>query len=133
MESIFAIIGIFFLPIIMVMLIAWFKSVENRQRNQLQAELFAKAIEKGQALPENFFVQPKKKGNPLNTGIICIAIGLGVSLSLWVTTSVIDSNFDNLDQLKFIAAIGIIPLFIGSAYLVIYYIEKKQSEKKNAQ
>ena len=133
MVQVLAIIGIFFLPIIMVILIVWFKNIENRQRNQLQAELCAKAIEKGQTLPDNLFIQPKKNGNPLNTGIICIAIGLGISLSLWLSTNVINNNFDNLSQLKFIATIGIIPFFIGIGYLIIYYIGKKQSENKNAQ
>ena len=126
MDSIFAIVGIFFLPIVMVILVVWFKSVENRKRYQFQAELCAKAIEKGQSMPENLFIQPKKKVNPLNTGIICIAIGLGLSIFLWLVVA-------PYEEAKAAAAVGIIPFFIGIAYLIIYYIEKKQSESKNAQ
>ncbi len=124
-ESFLAIIGIFFLPIIMIILIVWFRSNENRKRNQLQAELCAKAIEKGVPIPTDLLVQPKKKHNPLNTGIICIAVGIGISLFLWLAA-------DAEDKLRG-ASLGIIPFLIGVAYLVIHFIGKKQDVNENAQ
>ena len=111
----FVIIGF---PVIMIILIVWFKSMENRQRNQLQSELFAKAIEKGQTLQENLFVLPKKKNNSLNTGILCIAFSLGISLYIWLGLPPLHNGVEP-------AAIGIIPFLIGIAFLIIHFIGKK--------
>lgn len=124
MESTLGIIGIFFLPIIMVILIVWFKSDENRKRNRLQAELYAKALEKGQEIPADIFAPPPKQVNYLNRGIICIAAGLGISLFLWLATN----DFDRMRA----ASLGIIPFFIGIGYLVIYFLNKKNGKTENA-
>ena len=113
----------------MVILIVWFKSKENRQRNQLQAELCAKAIEKGQPLPENLFVYPRKKKkvlNSLNTGILCIALSLGISLFILLGLPPYPGDGEP-------AAIGIIPFLIGIAFLIIHFIGKKQNKSEIAQ
>ncbi len=124
-ESALAIIGIFFIPPVLVILIIWFLSIERRKRNKLQAELYTKALEKGQELPANFFVQPKKKKNALNVGIICIAVGIGISLFIYIAA-------DGPEKIQG-ASLGIIPFFIGLAYLLIYFIGKKQGDAEKGQ
>jgi len=125
--AIMALFGIFFLPIIMIILIVWFITRANMMRNRLQADLYAKAIEKGVELPQSFFTREKKKRNPLNPGIICVAIGLGISL-FFVTLEL----FGNKGAANG-AAIGIIPFFIGIAYLLIWFMNKKQNAKEDVE
>ncbi len=125
MESVLGIIGIFFVPFIMVILIVWFSINERNKRSKLQAELYGKAIEKGQEIPTDLFALTTKKKSPLNTGIICIAMGIGISLFLAIVT-------DPEDTMKG-ASLGIIPFVVGIGYLIIYFIEKKHGANENTQ
>jgi len=89
----------------------------SRKRYQWQAGFFAKALEKGVSMPPDFFVGLTKKRNSFNTGVICIAVGVGISLSVWlVQGSIYKGGF----------SLGIIPFFIGVAYVIIHFIEKKK-------
>ena len=135
MESVIAIIGVFFVPAALIVLIMWFRSNERRRRYQLQADLYAKALEKGQSVPADLFDEHKiqKKGNPLNSGIICIAAGVGISL-LFVLMAI---GFRRIEEDAFtaltsVASVGVIPFFIGVAYLIIHFIEKKKTDDENA-
>ena len=134
LESILAIIGIFFLPIIMVVFIVWFRSKDRRKRYQLQAELYAKAIETGQTLPTDLFAEmkseSKKKRNPLNTGVICIAVGIGVFLFFWLARGMY--LFPDVEMYQ-VASLGIIPFFIGVAYVIIHFVDKKKNVDEKAQ
>ena len=124
-----AIIGVFFVPAAMIVLIVWFKSNERRKRYQLQAEVYTKALEKGQSVPDDLFVEPKKKdASPLNTGIICIAIGVGLSIFIGMVVSI----RTNIDEAIKIAGIGIIPLLIGIAFVIIHFIEKRKAKNEDA-
>jgi cadmium resistance protein CadD (predicted permease) len=131
MESHLAIIGLFFMPILMVIAIIWIKSNSKNKQNQLQAEVYAKAIEHGQELPANFFEtlpkEQKKRANPLNIGIILIAVGVGISLFFAVIAWV------GVKESMQGAPIGIIPFFIGIGYLLIHFIGKKQAAKNDAE
>ena len=129
MEGVLAVIGIFFVPAALVILIVWFKSNEKRKRYQLQAELYAKALEKGQPVPADLFAEPKKKRNPLNTGIICISVGIGVALFIWLAKGAVPGG----TQIGKAASLGIIPFLIGVAYVIIHFIEKKKTVNENAQ
>jgi hypothetical protein len=93
------------------------------KKQPIQADLYAKALEKGQPIPNDLF-DSKRKRNPLNTGIICIAVGIGIALFLWLIAEAED---------KLHVALGIIPFLIGVAYLIIHFIEKKQKANDNAQ
>lgn len=144
MESLLAIIGCIFLPLITVILIVWLKSNETRKRYQFQAELYAKAIEQGKSLPSDLFAVPRKRRYSLNAGIICIAAGIGIALSMWlmsvITTSVFsnpasDGSLESIAAIGFqllskriipYASLGIIPFFIGVAFIIIHFIEKEQ-------
>ena len=130
MESVLAILGVFFVPAAMVVLIVWFKSKERGKRQHLQAELYAKALEKGQPIPADLFVEPlkdKQKRNPLNTGIICIAVGIGVALFIWMSGGAVPGV-----ELKKAASLGIIPFFIGVAYVLIHFLEKGKNASEDA-
>ncbi|MCL2412563.1 MAG: DUF6249 domain-containing protein [Bacteroidales bacterium] len=122
---IFGIIGIFIAPVAMVVLVVWLITRQKIQRNKFKAELMAKAIEHGQTLPENFFDEPKKltqRDKYLPAGMINIAVGLGLSLVLWSI----------IPDVQNIWTVGLIPLFVGLALLIIHFIEKKKESKENA-
>ena len=122
-SSILALVG----PFIFVIIIMLLQSNDKRKRHELQADLYAKALEKGQSIPADLFAEPKKKRNPLNTGIICIAVGIGVSLFFWVV-SVVASEKEALVA----SALGIIPFLIGIAFVIIHFIEKKKVAEEDA-
>ena len=127
MESILAIIGVFFVPAAMIILIVWFKFNARNKRYQLQTELAAKALEKGQPISADLFAEIEKKRSPLNTGIICIAIGIGLSLFLLLVS--ISSGKEAIA----VSTVGIIPFLIGVACIIIHFIEKKKVVNENAQ
>jgi len=126
-----AIIGCIFLPLITVILVVWFRSEENRKRYQLQAELYAKAIEQGKPVPADLFAVPKKSRHSLHAGLICIAAGIGIALAMWVMSVITYPSFSQL-ILSF-GALGIIPFLIGVAFIIIHFIEKEQGHNENAQ
>ena len=124
MEGALAIIGIFFLPIIMIILIVYFITSAMRKRNKYQAELYTKALEKGQEIPANLFNMPVKY-NYLNIGIICIAAGVGLALFLWLA---VDPEF----RMR-AASIGVVPICIGIGYFLIHLIRKDKKENESAE
>ena len=130
MSAILGIIGIFFVPAAAIVLIVWFWSNAKNKRYQVQADLYAKALEKGQPIPADLFVEPKKKRNPLNTGIICIAVGIGVALFIWLLKGAVPGAAQV--QIGRAASLGIIPFLIGVAYVIIHFIEKKKATEENA-
>ncbi|MDR2848771.1 MAG: DUF6249 domain-containing protein [Bacteroidales bacterium] len=133
MEGILAILGIFFMPIVLVILLVWFKTNAKNKLNQLQADLYAKAIEKGQELPANFFVPEipaKKNSKPLNIGIILIAAGVGISVFFLIVALIAGHDAQDVAVgARIGAGLGVIPFLIGIAYLIIYFIGKKQAQK----
>jgi hypothetical protein len=120
-------------PFIFVIVIEWLKSVDRRKRYNLQSELYAKALEKGQDIPVDLFVEPKKKGNHLYTGIICIAVGIGLALFfLLMSVSFAQIQGKAATVFRAVAAIGIIPFFVGAAFFIIHFIEKRNNNNENA-
>ena len=118
------------LPFVFVIVIEWMKSQERRKRYDLQAELYAKALEKGQPIPMDVFVNPKKKIKPLNIGIICIAIGIGLA-SFFGLMSISFAELGASVSITFrsVASMGIIPFLVGVAFLIIHFIEKKKTNE----
>ena len=126
------------LPFIFVIVIVWLNNDEKRKRQQLLADLYVKSIELGQPVPDNFFkVEPKKakQFKPLNTGIICIALGIGISLfSLLVVIFLSGSEIDESGKIFFslVGSTGIIPFLIGIAFVIIHFIGKKKDIGEDA-
>ena len=132
---IFGIIGVFFVPAVLVILIVWSRNDARKKRYQLQADLAAKALEKGQTVSADLFADLERKSNPLHTGIILIAVGVGVALFIWLAQSGVHSGSTAYQiGYKFgrAASLGIIPFLIGVAYLIIHFIEKKKATNENA-
>jgi len=129
--AVVAIIGVFFIPVVAVILIIWIIFNARRKRYQLQADLYAKAIEKGQPVPADLFAaELPKKRNPLNTGIICIAVGIGIALFIWLSKGAVPGGV----QVQHVgaASLGIIPFLIGVAYVIIHFIEKGKATEEDA-
>ncbi|GHT42471.1 hypothetical protein AGMMS49965_14050 [Bacteroidia bacterium] len=122
-ESILGVTGTFFLPIALVIVIVALKYNKENNQNRLQADLYAKALAAGLPIPDNLFPEQKKKHNPLNTGIICMGVGAGISL-FFVGIALTAEEPEALAG----ASIGIIPFVIGVAYLLIHFLEKKQQK-----
>jgi len=125
------------IPFIFVIVIVWLNNDEKRKRQQLLADLYVKSIELGQPVPDNLFVEPKKakQFKPLNTGILCIALGIGISLfSLLVVIFLSDSEVDESAKVFFslVGSIGIIPFFIGIAFVIIHFLGKKKDTGEDA-
>jgi ACR3 family arsenite efflux pump ArsB len=121
------IIGGCIFPVIMVTLIVWFKTNEKRRRYEVQAELYAKAIERGQELPKGLFTDREKPTSTyLNNGVILIAVGIGIALFFGFV------RFGEGDYEHVLRGVGMgmIPAFIGIAYLVIYFITKRREDKQ---
>jgi len=118
--SVIAVI-VFTVPFIFAVSIIWIKSIEKRKRDQMKAELFIKLLEKGQPISADLFAQFDKEDSPLRTGIILTLTGIGMSLMLWFIAN------------QRIATVGILPLLMGIASLIIHFVEKRKKNQPNAQ
>jgi len=121
------VIGLLYVPAIMVTLIVWIKSSEKRKRYQSQVEVYIKALELGQSVPADWFVERKEKKTSLVAGIICITSGIGLSLFAWLMVFLNNINDDSfLVVFKFLESLGAIPFFIGIAFVIIHFMGKKK-------
>lgn len=102
-------------PFLMVILIVFFSIKAKKEREKARYDLYLKSMEAGQPLPEKIFEEPVKKVSNLQRGAIWLAVGLGV---------VIFGLFENESSLM---GLGAIPAFVGAAYLLVYFIEKRNS------
>ncbi len=119
-----AIFGIFIFPLLFVVLIVWITSRNGRKKAEAEAQMmrdiYIRAIESGKDIPEGFLLLPKKKkANPLQTGIILLSVGIGLSLMTVLSAP------EEVSKLQ-AAAVGILPAFIGLGFLVVYFIQRKQ-------
>jgi protein-S-isoprenylcysteine O-methyltransferase Ste14 len=121
-------------PFIFVIIITWLKIEEKNKRNRLQADLYSKAIEKGQTVPTEWFAaEPVKKSKPLNTAIILIAVGVGISLFFWLMSiALVSVDREAADGLRAASSIGVLPFLVGIAFLIIHFLEKKKVASEDA-
>jgi len=128
-------------PFIFVIIIIWLRNGAKHKRNQLQADLYVKALEKGESLPADLFTElkeAKKKRNPLSIGLIWIAIGMGIMLTFLLMSMIANQTpHDRAAEevavtIKLFSAMGIVPFFIGVAFVIIHCFEKKKSENEPA-
>ena len=102
------------LPLIIILTILFFRREKSKRHQlQLQVDLATKALEMGQLIPTDFLKIKSDNSNPLNNGIIFIASGLGLSLILWLLVDVKT------------AVLGLLPAFIGIAFLIIHFMKQK--------
>ena len=133
MVEVFAIIGVFFVPATLVVLIVWFRNNEKKKRYQLQADLYVKALEKGQSVPADLFAEPVKKRNSLNIGIILMSAGVGISL-FFVLMAIFLGQIEPeaFIALNSVASVGVVPFFVGVGFLIIHFIEKGKDTSEHA-
>jgi len=117
-----------------------FRNITKRKLYELQAEMYTKALEHGQSVPPDLFAEPRKfqkrSSKSLNAGIVCIFVGIGVFLTCWIISFFAFQQ--NLAEgiiifFQLIASFGIIPFFIGIAFVIIHFIEKTKSVNENTQ
>lgn len=107
-------------PFVMIILLVWFNANKKNLENKLKADLYSQAVEKGQPLPENFFaVNSKPKKNALRNGIICAAVGLGISL--FFVAIYASGQTEALPGMS----LGIIPFCVGVGFLLIHFLQEK--------
>ena len=116
---------VFTVPFIFTVLIVWIKSIEKRKREQMKVELFIKTLEKGHPMPTDLFAISDKEDSPLRTGIILTLMGIGISFMLWLIIG-------GSAGLR-IAVVGILPLLMGIAFLIIHFVEKRKKNQPDAQ
>lgn len=114
-----AIVLICIAPFIMVILIVFFSVKARKEREKSRHDLYLKSMELGQPLPEKFFEEPEKKSSNLKKGVIWLAVGLAVVLGFLIINET-DGLF-----------LGIIPAFVGAAYLIVYFIEDRNKKGLN--
>ena len=93
------------MPVTLVGIILWYRA----RRNELLHETALKLAEKGQPIPARLFEGSEPYSN-LRRGVVLVMLGLGICLALY------------LYGMKF-WAFGIIPLFTGAGYLIVWKIE----------
>lgn len=92
-------------PLILVALILWYKSRKTR----LAHETALRLAEKGQPIPPQLFMVTDEPFSDLRRGVVLVGLGLGLSLFLFE----IDKPW----------SLGLIPLFMGVGYLVVWKLE----------
>lgn len=101
-------------PIMIIFIIFFIQYYRFKKKKELYL-LFTKIIESGKEIPIELLQQPKKKRSDLRTGLIFLAIGIAISIGAFV----IDKD---------ILLIGIIPLFLGIAFIVFHFLNKKKND-----
>lgn len=91
------------------------------RKRTIRYRIAEKAIEKNMTLPESFFMVPEAdKKSRLQSGLVWIGWGLGLICLFAVCGSVKT------------AMIGLIPLFVGAAKLITYFVEDRKKENNNS-
>ncbi|MDR3366006.1 MAG: DUF6249 domain-containing protein [Prevotellaceae bacterium] len=114
-------------PIVGAVLVARYFARSIRRKNELKAEIYSKALEKGVELPKDLFASEPKVKNPLRAftkGVIWTSAGLGFALAVIISCIVGQQNA------YYIAAFGAFPLMIGGGYFAIYFMGKKRQDEQ---
>lgn len=107
-------------PFACAVLIVFFiiRGITSRQREH--NKLIEKAIENNYPLPDNFFDTPKRHKSRLQSSLVWLAWGIGTMGFFYI-----------VDPTETAYSIGLIPLLVGVAKLITYFVEdrKKESEE----
>jgi len=90
----------------------------RHRRNLMLHETLRAMVDKGVAIPPELLVSPapdvrRRTNGDLRNGLICMGVGLGLRLGLR----------------SGMGGVGLIPFFIGAAFLATWLIEKRQQKK----
>ena len=114
------IFGVFIAPMLVVIGILWLAYRSKDKERQQKHETIRLMLEKGVEIPPDFsFGEPASSPkSAMRRGTILISVGIGIMCF-----------FISIGESAGIG-IGCIPLLIGLAYLLIWYIEKNQAQDK---
>jgi hypothetical protein len=101
------------MPVTLVGIILWYKA----RRNQLLHDTALKLAEKGQPVPPELFADTSGPHANLRLGVVLLMLGIGIALSLYL-----------IDLRSW--AFGIIPMFMGIGYLIVWKIESTETATK---
>lgn len=109
------------MPFATAILIIFLVLRNKRLKEQRMFQLYEKALDAGKELPESFFNQSNnEQKSHLLKGMIWMGSGLGISIgALYLMGK--DSPW----------GFGLIPFFVGIAYLISYFIEKPDKAKES--
>jgi Domain of unknown function (DUF6249) len=117
----------------MVLGIVSVNTISGYQTRRLQSEERLAAIAKGLPIPEPRpepipVVDQHRRARGLRTGgIVCVAVGLGLSLFGFALTWIVQEH-----DVLVVAATGVIPLAVGVGLLVDYAFQKRDLERQQA-
>ncbi|HPL04847.1 MAG TPA: DUF6249 domain-containing protein [Bacteroidales bacterium] len=101
--------------VLIIFLVLRYRKIREKGRY----DLYVKALEAGQPLPDKFFEEPAKTSSSnLRRGAVLIAVGLGMAVLGLLGKNVV------------MIGIGAIPGFIGIAFMLIYNIERKHKKEE---
>jgi hypothetical protein len=92
-------------PTLLLALLLWYKSRKTR----LIHETAIRLAEKGQPVPPELFMSSDQPASDLRRGVVLVGLGLGLALFMF--------------QLDLPWSLGMIPLFMGVGYLVVWKLE----------
>ncbi len=125
-SSILVPIGFFAMIAAIVLVPGWLKS---RERSEMQATLRS-AIDKGQPMPPEVIdaltknvKQPSSALSDLRTGVIWIAIGIGIGVFGYFVSYEADEAFHPL------IGIGSIPAIIGLTYVILSFFNPNKGKQ----
>lgn len=110
-----AIVMVFGMPVLIVLVVSLFAYLSHRNKMKL-AEVM---VEHGQEVPKELFAGRQRASLPiakLQAGLIWIACGLGVGIFFWI--------IGETEPL----GLGAIAFLIGIAYLIVYFVMKKEAK-----
>lgn len=118
--------GIFILAIVFIAIVTPFASIvliiffairgitsRQRERNKL----IEKAIDNNYPLPDNFFISQKSPRTRLQSALVWIAWGVGVVAFFLIVDPTVTAY-----------SLGLIPLLVGAAKLITYFIEDRKKD-----
>jgi hypothetical protein len=102
-----------FFGILAPVLIVWLYLRFRTERNKLIYETAVRLADKGQSVPPELFANISKPISDLRRGIVLVMFGIGLTIGLY--------------EVGTFWTFGLIPMFMGIGYLIVWQIERSQS------
>jgi hypothetical protein len=96
-------------PLMLVAAILWYKLKKTERLHEIALKL----AEKGQTVPPELFISPETPYSDFRRGVVLLTLGIALSLAL--------------SQIGAPWAFGLIPLFMGLGYLLVWRMEGSRS------
>jgi hypothetical protein len=100
-------------PFIMIILIVVAVQYFRYKKKRDLYLLISKLVESGKDVPIELLVEPQKKRSDLRRGLVFLGFGLAIIIA-------------GLNSNKALALIGLIPLFLGIAYMISHFLIKSK-------